>query len=194
MRKTLTEEQVAFLTGLVDQYDDALLKYAIRFLHYRPDLIPVAQEAVQEMYVRAIRHVDELMAHENPVAWLKLCLKRLLLNHARSRAAQLEELTEDVSAHPEIEGAQVNAAMEAWSGRVSLQEVQEMAPVLLSPEEQRIFDEHFLYGLTTEETASLESIPAATVRGCISRIRKKLRKYFIPVCLLMLEAGYYHWR
>ena len=134
------------------------------------------------------------MQHENPAAWLKLCLKRTLLNKLRAASHQREELAEDVAQHPAASARAVQSALDRWQETTSLQEVQEIAAMLLTPEEIRIFGDHFLQGFTAEETAKLENVPAATVRGRISRIRKKLKKYFQHMCILLSVMCFMKWR
>lgn len=38
MRRKLTKQQYAFISALLGVYGDALLKYAVRFLEYKPHL------------------------------------------------------------------------------------------------------------------------------------------------------------
>lgn len=194
MHSKLTKQQYAFISALPGLYGDALLKYAVRFLGYKPHLLPMAEDALQETWLKAIENVEALMQHENPAAWLKLCLKRTLLNKLRAASHQREELVEDVAQHPAASARAVQSALDRWQETTSLQEVQEIAAMLLTPEEIRIFGDHFLQGFTAEETAKLENVPAATVRGRISRIRKKLKKYFQHMCILLSVMCFMKWR
>ena len=194
MHKSLTEQQYTFVSSLPRLYGDALLKYAVRFLGYKPHLLHMAEDALQETWIKAIEHVDILMQHENPSAWLKLCLKRILLNKLRAASHQREDLAEDVTQYPAASAQAVQSALERWQETTSLREVQEIAAMLLTPEEMQTFGDHFLYGLTAVETAKLENVPAATVRGRISRIRKKLKKYFLHMCILLPVMCFMKWR
>ena len=194
MRKRLTEQQHQYVSSLPGLYGDALLKYAVRFLGYKPHLQYLAEDAVQETWLTAIENTESLMRHENPSAWLKLCLKRILLNKLRAASHQREELAEDVTQHPAASAQAVQSALDRWQETTSLREVQEIAAMLLSPEEMQTFDDHFLQGFTAEETANLENVPAATVRGRITRIRKKLKKYFLHMCILLSVMCFMKWR
>jgi len=194
MRKWLTEQQHQYVSRLPGLYGDALLKYAVRFLGYKPHLLPLAEDALQETWLKAIENVDVLMQHENPAAWLKLCLKRTLLNKLRSASYQREELADELNSHPALSAQAVQSALERWQESTTLQDVQEVAAMLLTPEEQRTFDAHFLYGYTAEETARLEQVPASTIRGRIARIRNKMKKYFRHMCILLFVMCYIKWR
>lgn len=194
MRKRLTEQQHMFVGSLPGLYGDALLKYAVRFLGYKPHLQHMAEDAVQETWLKAIENAESLMQHDNPAAWLKLCVKRCLLNRLRAASHQREELAEDVTCHPTACTQAMQAALDRWQETVTLREVQEVAAMLLSPEEWTTFGDHFLQGFTAEETAMLENVPTATVRGRIGRIRKKLKKYFLDMCILLSVMCYMKWR
>lgn len=190
MRKRLTENQAAFLDDLAIRYSDVLMSYAMRFLNYQPHLQPLAQECVQETFVRAIACAEALMQHENPVGWLKVSLKHLLLNSISSARFRREELHEDVSAHPKALQQSAADAFALWEQHQQLAEVLAAARKLLTPEEQRTLDAHFRDGLTTAETALLESVPESTIRGRIGRIRRKLKKHFPELCVLLLLTSY----
>lgn len=190
MHKHLTDKQAAFLEELVIRYSDVLMQYAMRFLNYQLHLRPLAQECVQEAFLRAVKCVDGLMAHENPVGWLKVVLKHLLLNHTGSAKYQREELCGDISVHAAAIGQSAMDALNCWETQHQLEEVLQVAHAILTLEEQRTLDTHFISGLTTAETALLESVPESTIRGRISRIRSKLKKVFPELCVLLLLSGY----
>lgn len=190
MRKRLTEEQAAFLDDLAVCYSGMLMQYAMRFLNYRQHLQPLAQECVQESFVKAIACVEELMVHENPVGWLKVVLKHKLLNCIKSARFQREELHEDISAHPQAMQQSVAEALALWEQHQQLTDVLSVAQKLLTEEEQRTFELYIRDGMTIAETALLESVPVSTIRGRINRIRQKLRKHFPELCILLLLSDY----
>lgn len=179
MRKSLTTEQAAFLDDLAVRCSDMLMNYAMRFLRYQAHLYPLAQECVQETFVRAIACVDTLMQHENPVGWLKVSLKYHLLNSLR-REKQRRLKTYEATV-PEV-----SEALLLWEETQTLTDVLTIVQGLLTVEEQRTFEAYFRQGMTAEETALLESVPESTIRGRISRIRRKLKKHFPELCGLLL--------
>lgn len=190
MQKRLTDKQAAFLEELAIRYSDVLMQYALRFLNYQPHLRPLAQECVQETFLRAIKCVDGLMSHENPVGWLKVVLKHLLLNRIGSAKHQREELCGDISVHTAAIGQSAEDALALWEAHQQLEDVLQVAHAILTTEEQRTLESHFFGGLTTAETALLESVPESTIRGRISRIRRKLKKVFPELCVLLLLGSY----
>lgn len=186
MKKVLTSEQLQFLDDLTLQYGDMLTKYAYRFFGYQPSKLEIAQDAVQDTFLKAVQDVEELMIHPNKAAWLKVSLKYTLFNIKRESHWQYEEphavLPSNVSANDFV-----TEALDHMYDLPHLKDVITVANTILSEEEISTFNNHFLFGLTTEETAILESVPNSTIRGRISRIRKKLRVHFdMPCCFLFI--------
>ena len=190
MRKRLTEEQYAYLDDLALRYSDVLMSYAMRFLNYRQHLLPLAQECVQDTFLRAVANAEALMKHENPVGWLKVSLRHILLHAISSASFRREEQLSDAQTHSKALQQSAAEALELWETGQELSEVLDVAKKLLTADERRTFDAHFRQGLTTAETALLESVPESTIRGRISRIRRKLKKHFPELCLLLLLTGY----
>lgn len=190
MRKSLTDEQCEFLRELVVRYGDALTKYAYRFFGYQSNFQQISQDAVQETFLKAVKDVEILMTHPNVAGWLKVSLRNVLLNIQREnqrRDQNIQEMSIDYSQE------QLHAALDAFESRDQyprLKEVIGVANVILTESEVGTFYDHFLVGLTTEETALLEAVSVDSVRGRINRIRKKLRKYFGPTCSLLLFLFY----
>lgn len=186
MKKVLTSEQLQFLADLTLQYGDMLTKYAYRFFGYQPSKLEIAQDAVQETLLKAVQDVEALMVHPNKVAWLKVSLRYTLFNIQREPYWQYEEPREFLSSNVSANNL-VTAALDQMQDLPQLKEVIRVANTILSEEEMSTFNNHFLVGLTTEETAILESVPNSTIRGRISRIRKKLRAHFdMPCCFLLI--------
>jgi len=190
----LTEEQLRFLTGLAERYGDMLTDYAWRFWAYRPHMLSAAQDAVQEVFVKAVRHVDALMAHPNQAAWLKASLKHHLISLYRRSRRHPEQLWGDVEMQGEVEAQQAAEAIDRWEQHEKLDEVLRVAEAILTPAEHDTFCDTFLSGLSAQEAAQLEAVSPDTVRGRVFRIRRKLRKYFhlsvlIGVVTALLQMG-----
>lgn len=185
----LIDAQLHFLEALAEQYGDMLTDYAWRFFGYRQSMLPTAQDAVQEVFIKAIRHVDTLMAHPNQAAWMKAALKHTLIGLYRSSKRRSETLCEDITRLPEITRQSMEDSLARWEQHFRLEEVLQVAQAILTWEEQQTFQHHFMQGLTAREAALLEEVSADTVRGRIFRIRKKMRRFFhLPVIICIAEA------
>lgn len=187
----LSDEQTAFLDALAGDWADALTDYAWRFLAYQPHRLADAQDAVQDVFVKAVRYAPKLAAHPNPVAWLKAALKHTLISRYRAEKRRPEVLAADVSQLPGASRDATLAALDRWGEQTRLEDVLAVARDVLTANEQQTFRDHFLLGLTSEESALLEEISPEAVRGRIVRIRKKIRGQFgLSVLFAMLAALY----
>lgn len=194
MKKHLSYDESAFLCELVVKYGDALTKYAYRFFNYQPHMYEAAQDAVQETFVKAVRDVEILMNHPSKIGWLKVSLRNILLNMVnRNQYWQHEELQDEIKENPFEQQQAILDALDYLEGYPRLSEVIAVADTILTPDENETFTDHFLFGYTTEETAAREKISNDTVRGRLSRIRKKLRKYFGFSCFFLLVMFYKVW-
>ncbi len=190
MKKELTEAQAIFLRDLTIQSADVLTKYAYRFFGYQPHMREIAEEAVQDVYLKAIEDVEILMEHPNKIGWLKVSLRNILLNIQREQHWKYEETREVIRDNPSRRMYAVLDAFDEIDRLPRLKELSQVVDTILTPDEAETLRDHFLGGLTTEETAILECVTNDTVRGRISRIRRKLRKFYGLPCFLLLLLFY----
>ena len=190
MKKRLTEAQATYLRELTLQSADVLTKYAYRFFGYQPHMREIAEEAVQDTYLKAVEDVESLMKHPNKIGWLKVSLRNILLNIKREQHWKYEDAKETIDDNPDKKLHIVLDAFDELDHFPRLMELEEVANAILTPDEAETFYDHFLCGLTTEETAILECVSNDTIRGRISRIRKKLKKHYKMPCFLLLLLFY----
>ena len=190
MKKVMSEAQANFLRELTLQSADVLTKYAYRFFGYQLHMREIAEEAVQDTYLKAVEDIEALMTHPNPIGWLKVSLRNILLNIKREQHWKYEESKDVIRDNPDKRLYAVLDAFDEFSSYPRLKELEEVINTILTPDEAETFYDHFLCGLTTEETAILECVSNDTVRGRISRIRKKLRKHYKMPCFLLLLLFY----
>lgn len=192
MRKILTEEQINFLNELPEKYGDMLTKNAYLFFGCQPHMYPVAQDAVQEVYIKAVKNVEVLMAHENPVGWLYQSLRYTLLHTSRHMKTRKEYLTADISETSDVSKQVIMDALDRWEQQYTLSDVIETVSTTLTKDEQSTFKNYFLIGYSTQETAKIEHTTTDTIRNRISRIRKKLKKVLGNISFLVILLHYFY--
>lgn len=190
MKKVMSEAQANFLRDLTLQSADVLTKYAYRFFGYQLHMREIAEEAVQDTYLKAVEDIESLIIHPNPIGWLKVSLRNILLNIKREQHWKYEESKEVIRDNPDKHFYAALDAFDEFDRYPRLKELEKVVNTILTPDEADTFYDHFLCGLTTEETAILECVSNDTVRGRISRIRKKLRKHYKMPCFLLLLLFY----
>ncbi len=133
-----------------------------------------AQDAVQETFIKAYRHIDQLARVENEKAWLM----RIAVNTCRDmmRTAWFRHVARsaDLSELPEIPAP--SAAEEDSS---ILEEVRK-----LPPKEREVLLLHYWQALDADEIARVLSINRATVYRRLEKARQRLK--------MTLEGGLHH--
>jgi RNA polymerase sigma-70 factor (ECF subfamily) len=143
----------AALRALYRDHAVALLAYAEWFAGDRPS----AEDAVQETFLRAWRHLPRLLADGRPVRpWLRHVLRHVLIDAARTARAHPISLHEDVPVEHVVEG-----------GYESLLDRGVLAVVLrdLSPAHREVLVEVYYRDATAERVAARLGVPAGTVRS-----------------------------
>jgi RNA polymerase sigma-70 factor, ECF subfamily len=148
------------LRDLYREHATALLRYAQWFTDDRA----AAEDAVQETFLRAWRHLPRLLADGRPLRpWLRQVLRHVLIDVDRTARAQRESLHDTVPVEGEVDG-----------GYESLLDRGLLTTVLrdLSPAHRQVLVETYYRDAPTERVAARLGIPPGTVR---SRLHYALR-------------------
>jgi RNA polymerase sigma-70 factor (ECF subfamily) len=163
MTTVLLHPHAASSEALRDLYRDhatALLRYAQWFTDDRA----AAEDAVQETFLRAWRHLPRLLADGRPLRpYLRQVLRHVLIDADRSARAKRETLHETMPVEGEVDG-----------GYESLLDRGVLAGVLreLSPAHREVLVEVYYRDGSTERVAARLGVPPGTVR---SRLHYALR-------------------
>ncbi len=185
MQEQLSKEEIAFLEQMVLSYSDVLMRSAYRFFGYRSDMYSAAEDAVQETFMKAGREVKNLMTHPNPRAWLFTSLRYSMLNIKRKSHYRMEELHADVNLIHQVSRQRMLEDIERWETQVELHEVIQCVERILTDDEKTTFQDYFVKGKALKEAALDENVSCDTVRGRISRIRKKIKIILANLCFFL---------
>lgn len=177
MSKKLTDEETEFLAEIAAKYYDMLEKYCSRCVSYNPKYMSMIPDLIQETFLKAVENASALQQHENIPGWLKKSCHFSLLNTLRSIRMSREVLYPAIDKLRQLELAH-GENENVWNDKITLKEVLTAVQSVLTEDEQIIFNDYFLDNLSTAETARRNNLTYDTVRGRISRIRKKLKAYF----------------
>ncbi len=156
---------VASLGLLLERHRPRLLATALRLLGYRAD----ADDAVQEAFLIAVRHLGAVREPDAVGAWLQAVVRRCCLHHRRRRpGAELraDRLPEVVDERPGPEERIERLELRDWVWG-ALQRLPE--PLRLSAT-LRYFGSYDSY----EEVAAILGVPVGTVRSRLSEARARL--------------------
>lgn len=163
-------DQNAFIEKIYNEFFTQLWIYAKAALS-DPEQ---AQEVVQDTFHEAVRHIDVLMAHDNPKGWLMNTLKKKIMHARRSTNHYILHF---ISLDSDLEFTDPILSAEDFAPSNVQDTLTEIQRALSE-------DEWDLLRKITLEKQPYKNVAeelAITVWACqkrIERIRKKLKQYF----------------
>ena len=150
----------------------ALLAYAEHFTHDRM----AAEDAVQETFLRAWRHLTRLLADErSPRPWLRTVLRRVLIDAARVARGRTTRLVQDA-----LLGDGTDGRFDAVLDRDLLA----TAMAHLSPPHHEVLVGTYYRDLPAERLAAVLGVPVGTVRSrlhyALNALRSQLTEAMEP--------------
>jgi RNA polymerase sigma-70 factor (ECF subfamily) len=128
----------------------------------------LAEDLVQESYLRALRHWRRHGIPDNPAAWLRTVARNLLVSYRRRHGRESTE------AEPEAPRAGVAESLTAATDRVALADGLDEA----GPQAASLLSSFHLEGLTVREIADENELTERAVEGRLRRARQALRRWF----------------
>lgn len=133
-----------------------------------------AQEVVQDTFHEAVRHIDTIMAHDNPKGWLMVTLKKKTMHARRSMNRYTLHF---ISLDSDFEFSDPVLASEDPVPNNVRDTLKELRRVL-SVEEWNLLRKITLEKQPYKKVAEELGITVWTCQKRIERIRRKLKKYF----------------
>ena len=147
-----------FLKSLYETQYEKLFKVAYRMIGSTES----AQDLVQEVFLLALFHQDELSTHPLPEGWLMITLKNLVLNERRR-----------MKSHPEVPlGSIVEVSGEEPSTPLDM-----LLPKKLSEEDRKILIWRFEQQMEYREMADRLGISETGCRSRVSRAVAHCKKF-----------------
>ena len=182
-------ERNALIEELYEQYYDKLVLHCMTMVGYRPELLPMAEECVQEVFYLALKRHQRLHDHPDVEGWLFRCCNNRMHNmlftyflRSKKHAYSSDEETSPELADPydSFLGFEENQAFYGCIDRIHS---------LLLENENEIFDSYFLQGYTIDEIAVHYGKSKSSIKSTIYRIRKRLKNiYFIIFIVFLITA------
>lgn len=163
-------EQDAFIEKLYHEFFTQLWIYAKAALG-DPEQ---TQEVVQDTFHEAVRHIDILMAHDNPKGWLMDALKKKIMHARRSMNRYILRF---ISLDSDLEFTDPVLSVEDPAPNNVQDTLREIRRVL-SEEEWDLLRKITLEKQPYKNVAEELGITVRTCQKRIERMRKKLKQYF----------------
>lgn len=133
----------------------------------------IAEEVVQDSFVKIVRHASSFRRRENGSAWILKIVRNTALNKLRSEELRSGIPIEENFWIPDPAGER---ALERSENAMLLQSALET----LDAGERRIVCEHYLAERTVREIAKAEGISKSTVARILARAEEKMRRALGP--------------
>ena len=163
-------EQDAFIEKLYHEFFTQLWIYAKAALG-DPEQ---TQEVVQDTFHEAVRHIDILMAHDNPKGWLMDALKKKIMHARRSMNRYILRF---ISLDSDLEFTDPVLSVED-PAPTNVQDTLREIRRVLSEEEWDLLRKITLEKQPDKNVAEELRITLWTCQKRIERMRKKLKQYF----------------
>jgi RNA polymerase sigma-70 factor, ECF subfamily len=164
--RRLSSQELERFTESVLPYLDAahnLARYLLRDPHE-------AEEAVQEAFLRAIRHFDGFRGTDGR-AWLLSIVRNTCFTQLRRRRSGGERVEFDEELHsPHEEGSEPEAVLASTLAAASVRDALNQLPA----EFREVMVLRELEGLSYKEIAQVAGMPIGTVMSRLARARKQL--------------------
>lgn len=177
------QEREAFLQRLYQEYYQILLNKSFSEFNYLPEYRHLAEDCVQDTFIRAMKEADTLSGHKAPLLWLMVTCSHI----AASERRKLRRRNEIVNTVPEqdVELADPQDAIADWITEQDLLSKKELLLSGLTDQERSVYKAVYEDHLTAAETASLIHTTEGGVYSALRRIRKKILQIFTSLFLLL---------
>jgi RNA polymerase sigma-70 factor (ECF subfamily) len=153
----LQQDRRAFLRELYTKYGGSVLG---RCRYLLKDAAR-AEDAMQDVFARALTHVDEFRADASPLTWLMKIATHHCLNQLRSeRAGWRQWFERDAAARPEGHGGQ---------GEMETRDLVRRLLTRVDTETQAAVIHYHVDGMTLEEVAAVLGRSVPTIRKRLER-------------------------
>ncbi|NKE57853.1 sigma-70 family RNA polymerase sigma factor [Lentzea sp. PSKA42] len=159
----------AFIRTLYQEHGRWLMAYAARATGDRW----LAEDLVQETFLRAWRHPESFTGNTEPHGWLYTVLRNLIFDRARSRAVRPAEIP-TASDSPFTTPVQPSHAQTSVDSIVVYQAVSR-----LSEDHRRVLYELYFQGRTSAEAAAVLGVPEGTVKSRTHSALRVLRRLVV---------------
>ena len=145
------------------------------FIVKDPDL---AQDILQESFVKAFRNIDRVHEIEKIGAWLATITTRTAIDHLRKMKRRNDFAADDVFLTKELSSTEIDqtSIVEIAAEKKLIQKVMWEELEKLTPDHKEVLYLYYYEDLTYEEISELLDVKLATVKTRVHRAKLKLKE------------------
>lgn len=162
---------------LYRNYYDKLHRYCAMQFHFAPAYMPVVDDIVQEVFIKAYRNRQELLAHDNKMGWLCITCRNMCRSIVRRDLRRKEITGVAVPLEDCNDYAQRLDDIMRWVEQQEDREVLDALKQTLTNTEARVYKAYYEDSQSDQEIADTLGMTRVAVRGVLQRIRNKAKKH-----------------
>jgi len=151
-----------------------------RWLRSRAPTMGDADDLLQEVFIKALRHASGGVPVQQPRAWLFEVARHALIDHLRS-ARPTSPLPDDIHELPAPQPEQdaVDGLAQSCLPRVLSE---------LDPQDREVIEWCDLQGLTQAEFAKRAGLTLPAAKSRIQRARRRMKEHMVSVCQVSFDG------
>jgi len=170
------QRRVQELTDIITSHSLCFRRVALRHLGNVAD----AEDAIQDAFLSALRHVDQFKGRAKLSTWLTTIVINSARMKLRRRSPQVQVALDEPCSEQNLSPADMVSDTrpdpEEMYRKRQIAETVAHATVRLSPTLRTTFRLRDVDGLSIRETAHLLGVPTGTVKARLARARRRLRQ------------------
>ncbi len=181
----LSSDEAAFLESLYEKYAASLFVYSFSMLKPLPDALWLAEECVQDTFVKALL-MDRLRNHPEPFGWLRITCRNITLSKKRKIKNRRRILGGPLSGDSIYTAQDPADCIEEWILKNDLTDARETLLASLTDQELLVYQAYYERDLSLKDTAEILGLSGNSVRGALQRIKNKLGKLILTILLCFM--------
>ncbi len=167
------EEKDAFIEALYTRFYGTLRCLCMRYVGYDPRYLDAVEDCVQEAFLTAYQHYEELIAHPNVGGWLtRTCMFRMgTIIRGRKRDAMRTRNLDDVTCADPRDG------VAEWVDRAGAAVAARSLLTALSETDRALAQERYVQGRSMAEIAKARGISESGAKVALFRVRRRARSF-----------------
>lgn len=187
-------ERNQFISKLYEDYFDRLTLFCMRMAGYRPELFPLVEECVQDVFYTAIKKHIILVDHPDVEGWLfRNCINHMN-NMLKTYYGRKKRHAYSMDIDRVTELYDPNDSFRQLEEDEAYQEILSRICMLLRNNEKEIFNLYFLQGQNLDHISKYTGKSFSSIKSTIYRIRKRLKDSLFKdlIILLLIDASFLH--
>lgn len=166
----MAHEREAFIEQLYLQYHDNMVWRCLYYTGYRPEYAAIAEDCVQEAFLRVLKRYETIKTYENPGGYLWTCCLNELKSQLRKQGRTLPLDVPDGRELPDPLDC-----IARWEEQTQHREQLEAVHAVLTERERRVCAIYFGEEASMQETARQTGHSVSAVKAMLFRIRRRVR-------------------